>query len=145
MPPDAVESKAGEVYADLPQEVERRSRGLKYLKRGLKDIPDDAILAADNDEDEDEEEAQAYRVIVVRSKGESNPKNFSFEVVEPQRPKSFIKRNLTDMVWLRSNLRKDFPYSYVQCDKRRCPPSSRSTTRKPSCRTSSTAWRRCLT
>ena len=113
MPPDLKESNLGEILADMPEHDERRSLGLKYLKQGLKMTNNELPVNEDEDEDEDEPVAQGYRVMVVKNKNQRNPKNFLFEVVDPQGKQNSIKRNLTDMIWLRENLRKDFPYSYV--------------------------------
>lgn len=119
MPPDMKESKAGEIYADFPEDAERRSQGLKYLKRGLKNeqslqpgqAPGDGAEAGD----EEEPEPQGFRVLVAqrKGKGKANPKQFMFEVIDPAGNQSTVRRSLGDLAWLRENLQKDFPYSYV--------------------------------
>jgi hypothetical protein len=123
---DIKESNAGEIYNEMgPGGDERKSKGLKYLKEGLRKEREEQRIKGeeyvfedeeegDQDFDDEEEGPPGYKILVIRNKKNANTKNFEFEVVDGQGQTHRIFRNLTDMNWLRNNLRKDFPYSYVR-------------------------------
>jgi hypothetical protein len=92
----------------MPENYERNSKRLEYLKKGLKKQPLDKYQ-----ETEEVEEVGGYRITVIHNKQNINSKKFKFNVMDVNNKTHSINRDLTDMIWLRNNLRKDFPYSYV--------------------------------
>jgi hypothetical protein len=123
----------------MPENYERNSKRLEYLKKGLKKTPEDY------QETEEMEEVGGYRITVVHNKQQKNSKNFQFNVMDINGKTHMIKRNLTDMIWLRNNLRKDFPYSYVSgIVIIRSPLWNQWIIEKPLFRIISINWPRCL-
>ena len=91
----------------MPENYERNSKRLEYLKKGLKKNPEEY------QETDEIEEVGGYKITVIHNKQNANSKRFKFNVIEKNGKTHTVNRNLTDMIWLRNNLRKDFPYSYV--------------------------------
>ena len=97
----------------MPEGQMRNTKGLKYLKKGLKDSSN-LVDDYEEEDDDDDDGPEGYKILVLKNKNYINTKKFEFEVVDSKGENIRIKRNLTDMIWLRNNLRKDFPYSYVR-------------------------------
>jgi hypothetical protein len=52
-------------------------------------------------------------ILIIPNKSKKNLKVFDLLVTDNEKNKYAISRNLKDLVWLRNNLRIDFPFSYV--------------------------------
>lgn len=88
------ESNAGEVFKDV-QEIEENQDN------------------EDCDLTEYETNVESYLVLVNKNKHGKNSKTFELTVHDKNKKKTLINRTMVDLLWLRDNFKKEFPYSYV--------------------------------
>ena len=56
---------------------------------------------------------KGFTIVVEKNDLGKNLKSFNLVVSHSSKRKWNIQRSLVDLVWLRDNLRKDFPFEYV--------------------------------
>lgn len=88
------ESNAGEVFKDV-KEIEENNDNEDY------------------DLTEYETNVESYLVLINKNNNGKNSKTFELTVYDKNKKKTIIKRTMIDLLWLRDNFKKEFPYSYV--------------------------------
>ena len=79
----------------------------------ISDVVRRTIIGNEQENPFAELESSKVRILIIPNKTRKNLKNFDLLVTDNDQNKYAINRTLADLGWLRSNLRIDFPFSYV--------------------------------